>query len=462
MKEIYGLRRLISYVSVAFVILLGMFGCKNNNNTVGLAIQPDYDAVHVNADTFVLECMNYEVPSISAQADTMVLGEFYSPTYGTTKAELLIQINAPDNYSFPGESYNPQPDSLVFIMYYNDYFGSPYSPLEYSIYEINKKPINYAERYYSDLTPGDFCDSTILMGKRVMTSIDLSRRNSVKEDSAEVGYVRYKFDDVQMNRFFNMVKKNPTLSSEEFLSDFKGMYITTRYGNSSMIYFNQMTMYLYYHYTYRKAGTDTTVSTSIIFPANHEVRQLNHFIHPDRHKIVQSIPDSLLYIKSMAGLYPKMTLPLSRLRKRFKERMDIDDVLNISAAEITLECIDYDEKDIYMDPPSFLLAIDERKVDDFLKHQTLPENNETDRILGYYSVETNSYIFDFTYLLTKRMEMNSEQDEDVNFVFMPVDIRYSNTTKVGIKPLVKMAAVKVRSARNGYSPLRLKVLYEGF
>ena len=276
----HGLRRLIPFVSVAFVLILGLGGCKNNDSTIGMAVRPDIDNIRVCADTFVLDCENYEIPAISAQADTMVLGEFYSPTYGTTKAELLL--NAPDSYVFPPDSLNPQPDSLVFIMYYNDYFGSPYSPLEFSIYEINKKAINYTERYYSDLDPGDYCDSTILMGKRVMTSVDLSRRSNNSEDTAEVGYVRYKFDDTQVNRFFNIVKKNPTISSEEFLNDFKGMYITTRYGSSTMLYLNQATMYLYYHYTYRKAGVDTTVSTSIVFPANHEVRQLNHFVHPSR------------------------------------------------------------------------------------------------------------------------------------------------------------------------------------
>lgn len=460
--KVHKLRRLIFSVSVAFVLLLGLMGCKNNNNTVGLAVRPDIDEIRVNADTFVLDCENYEFPSISAQADTMVLGEFYSPTYGTTKAELLLQLNAPDNYVFPDESYNPQPDSLVFLMYYNDYFGSPYSPLELSIFEINKKPINYTERYFSDLNPGDFCDSTILMGKRVMTSIDLSRRNASQEDSAEVGYIRYKFDEVQLNRFFDIVRKNPTLTSEQFLENFKGMYITTRYGNSTLIYFNQAIMYLYYHYTYNKAGSDTTVSTSIVFPANHEVRQLNHFAHPNRQEIVQSIPDSLLYIKSMAGLYPKMTLPLSRIRSRFRSKMDSLDVLNISGAELTLECIEYDEKDVFMDPPTFLLAIDEREIDDFLRHNTLPQDYDIDRILGSYSVSSDSYIFDFTYLLTKRMEMDPSEDEDITFVILPVDIRYSNTTKVGIRPLVKLAAVKVRSGKNSYSPFRLKVLYEGF
>lgn len=458
----FGSRRLIHLLSVAFVLLLGLWGCSNNDDTVGLAIRPDIDDIVVCADTFVLDCENYEIPYISAQADTMVLGEFYSPTYGTTKAELLVQLNAPDDYEFPDESYDPQPDSLVLLMFYDDYFGSPYSPLEFSIYEINKKAINYTERYYSDLNPGDFCDSTILMGKRVMTSIDLSRRNSEAEDSAKVSYVRYKFDQSQASRFFDIVKENPTISSEDFIDNFKGMYITTRYGKSTLIYFNQITMYLYYHYTYQKAGVDTTVSTSIVFPANHEVRQLNHFVHPERNAIVSNIPDSLLYIKSMAGIYPRMTLPLSRIRKRFLEKVDTSRIPNVNAAEIALECIEYDDIDVYMNPPGYLLAIDERQLDDFLKHHTLPESNDIDRVLGTYSPARNSYVFDFTYLLTKRMEMTADQDEDVRFVFVPVEVVYSGTTKVGVMPLVKLGATKVRSGKNGYSPFRLKVLYEGF
>jgi len=455
------LRRLIQLVSVAFVLIIGMSRC-TNDDSIGLSVRPDVDAIHVSADTFVLDCENFEIPAVSAQADTMVLGEFYSPTYGTTKAELLVQLNAPDSYLFPPDSLNPQPDSLVLIMYYNDYCGSPYAPLEFSVYEINKKKINYSERYYSDLDPGEFCDSSILMGKRVMTSIDLSRRDSVSEDTAEVGYVRYKFDNIQLQRFFNMVKKNPTISSEQFLNDFKGMYITTRFGSSTMLYMNQITMFLYYHYTYKKAGQDTTVKTSIVFPANHEVRQLNHFVHPNRQQIIENIPDSLLYIKSVAGICPRMTLPMSRIRQRMRSRMDSADVLNISAAEIELECIEYDENDVYMDPPSYLLAIDERELDDFLKHQTVPDGTELDRVLGTYSATTESYIFDFTYLMTKRLEKDKEEDEDIRFVLMPVDVRYSNTTIVGVRPLVKLGATKVRSAKNGHSPFRMKVLYEGY
>lgn len=457
---------LFRYFSLFGLTMAALTACGDIGGN-GVEIRPDQDVVVVCADTFHIECENYCVPAISAQADTMVLGEFYSPSYGTTKAELLLQLAAPEGYTFPDDSYNPQPDSLVLLMYYNTYFGSPYAPLEISVYEMNKGSIDYASRYYSDINPGDYCDSTILMGKRVMTSVDLTPRDSdyVDEDNTTgaFGYVRYKFDDTQLNRFFNVVKKNPTITTDEFLKDFKGLYVTTRYGNSTLLYLNQVTMYLYYHYTYKRAGNDTIVKTSISFPANHEVRQLNHFVHPNREQVVENIPDSLIYIKSAAGIFPKATIPLGKIYEKMHGQLDTTKVVNISAAELTFECIEYDETDVYMDPPSFLLAIDEEHFDEFLRTNKNTTGYETDRVLGTYNGVKDAYVFDMTYMLTKQLRVDSmDVDKTLNLILVPVEMPTDGSSVTGLRPLVKLAATKVRSRKNEYSPLRLKVLYEGF
>ena len=80
--------------------------CKNDDS-VGITIQPQEDEIVIASDTFLIESENYYVPAISAQADSMILGEFYSAKYGTTKAELLVQIAPPIDYRFPDEKYNP-------------------------------------------------------------------------------------------------------------------------------------------------------------------------------------------------------------------------------------------------------------------------------------------------------------------------------------------------------------------
>lgn len=462
------IRRPIVFLSVA--LLLFAYSCKNNDQTIGLAIRPDMDRIDVFADTFLVDVESYMVPYISAQADTMVLGEFFSPTYGSTKASLFLQFAAPDDYRFPAADYRPEPDSLVLLMYYNDYFGSAYAPLEFSVYEMNRGTINYSDRYFSNLNPGDYTDSTILMGRRVMTSVDLSRTTDTKLDSAETPYVRYRFNDEQTARFFNIVKEQQRMTTDDFLQQFRGMYITTTYGNSTILYLKQVTLYLYYHYTYMREGHDTIVKTSIAFPANHEVRQLNRFTHPGLSEAVAAQPDTLNYIKSMAGLYPKIRIPYNRIRQRFMERVDTATrIFNISAAELTLECAEYDDIDVFMDPPTNLLAISTDSYDDFIRHNTPPLGTETDRVLGTYSAAHDSYVFDFTYLLSKTLRDDAiDPDSVFEFILMPVDAVTSVSTGTGdkkvsaIRPLVKLAAVKVFNSRNQSSPLRLKILYDSY
>ena len=456
------MKRKFIYVIIALTAIL--MACKKDDS-VGITIQPQEDEIIVASDTFIIKSENYYVPAISAQADSMILGEFYSAKYGTTKAELLLQIAPPIDYRFPEAKYNPQPDSLVLMMYYNTWFGSSYAPLEFSIYEINKKSIDYNTQYLSNLNIGDFCDSTILMGKRLMTSIDLSRADSVSEDTAATPYVRYKFNQTQLERFFNMpqdVYKN----EETFLDEFKGLYITTRYGTSTMICFNQISMHLYYHYTYQKNGKDTIVNTSIIFPSNKEVRQLNKFTHPNIEEIAVC-HDSLNYIKSAAGIYPKIRIPIGEMSKRIYSTIG-NKQLNINAAEIIIENIAYDNTDIYMGQPYYLLALTTEQFDDFIKYNTIPSATDTTAVIANYIANNGGYKLDLAYFITKYLRNETIEENDIiEMILMPVIVETATATTgttsvTSIKPLTQLAATTIRSGKNEHSPMRIKILYNGF
>ena len=430
--------------------------CKNDES-VGITIQPQEDEIIVDSDTFIIESENYYVPAISAQADSMILGEFYNETYGTTKAELLVQIAPPIDYRFPEAKYKPEPDSLVLMMYYNSWVGSAYAPLEFSIYEINKQPIDYNTQYLSNLNIGDFTDSTILMGKRLMTSIDLSRADSLEEDTA-------KFEQAQLERFFNMPQE-VYKDEEAFLDEFKGLYITTRYGSSTLICFNQITMYLYYHYTYQTNGKDTVVNTSIIYPSNKEVRQLNKFTHPKIEEVTVC-NDSINFIKSAAGIYPKIRIPIGEMSKRIYSKIG-DKQLNVNAAEIIIEDIKYDTTNTYLGKPFYLLALTTDQFDDFLKYNTMPSATDTTAVIASYSTSHKGYKLDLAYFITKHLRNKIvEEDDVIEMILMPVLAETSTSTETStianIKPLTQLAVSTIRSGKNEYSPMRLKILYNGF
>jgi hypothetical protein len=455
------MKKYFIYVIIAATAIVT--SCKNDES-VGITIQPQEDEIIVDSDTFIIESENYYVPAISAQADSMILGEFYNETYGTTKAELLVQIAPPIDYRFPEAKYKPEPDSLVLMMYYNSWVGSAYAPLEFSIYEINKQPIDYNTQYLSNLNIGDFTDSTILMGKRLMTSIDLSRADSLEEDTAIMPYVRYKFDQVQLERFFNMPQE-VYKDEEAFLDEFKGLYITTRYGSSTLICFNQITMYLYYHYTYQTNGKDTVVNTSIIYPSNKEVRQLNKFTHPNIEEVTVC-NDSINFIKSAAGIYPKIRIPIGEMSKRIYSKIG-DKQLNVNAAEIIIEDIKYDTTNTYLGKPFYLLALTTDQFDNFLKYNTMPSATDTTAVIASYSTSHKGYKLDLAYFITKHLRNEIvEEDDVIEMILMPVLAETSTSTETStianIKPLTQLAVSTIRSGKNEYSPMRLKILYNGF
>lgn len=430
----------------------------DQTNSVGIQIQPQEDQIIVASDTFHINSENYYPEAISAQADTMILGEFYSAKYGPTKAELLVQLAPPVGYKFPDDAKNPTPDSLVLTMLYKSWFGSAYSPLELSIYEINKKSIDYYTQYLSNLLPGDFCDSSILMGKRIATSVDCT---SGTPDTSSTHYIRYKFDETQLNRFFNLPHEAYE-NEKDFLNAFKGLYITTRYGNSTMLHLNEIGLYLYYHYTININGQDSIIKTSISYPANKDVRQLNRLYHHN----IQSITacnDSINYIKSAGGIYPKITIPIGRIKERIYDKIGDQRKFNINAAEIHVEGIEFDDKDVYLDPPTYLLALTQEEYDIFIATNKIPQQTDSTAIVAEYSYTSNSYTIDANYLLTKHLRQEMSTDATLDMLLIPVDVTMSSSSSISkIKPLTKLSAITIRSGKNTYSPMRLEIIYNGF
>ena len=208
------------------------------------------------------------------------------------------------------------------------------------------------------------------------------------------------------------------------------------------------------------------MNTSIIYPANKEVRQLNKFTHPNIEQITVC-HDSINYIKSAAGIYPKIRIPIGRMSERIYNTIG-DKQLNINAAEIIIESIEYDSTDVYMGQPYYLLALTTEQFDDFIKYNTIPTATDTTAVIASYSSSINGYTLDLDYFITKYLRNQSvEKDDEIEMILMPVIVETASTSTgatsvTSIKPLTQLAATTIRSGKNEYSPMRLKILYNGF
>jgi hypothetical protein len=79
------------------------------------------------------------------------------------------------------------------------------------------------------------------------------------------------------------------------------------------------------------------------------------------------------------------------------------------------------------------------------------------------------YKLDLAYFITKYLRNETIEENDIiEMILMPVNINSSTSTTTGatsitsIKPLTKLAATTIRSGKNEHSPMRIKILYNGF
>lgn len=453
-----------AYKSLLFAVLVAVSSC-NDTNQLGLLIQPEGDKIALRMDTFIVQTVNGYFDAISAQCDTssMSLGEVYDAKFGTTKAELLVQLAPPVGYQFAPDSLNPTPDSLVLYMYYHSWFGSKTAPLELSIYELNKQPLVYDQLYFSNLNIADFTDQSILMGKRVVTSVDQTLPDSVLQDKNYQPSFRYKFSNEQLQRFFN-IPKSAYASQEAFAQQFKGMYITSKYGSSTMLYFNQIDLKLFYHYTYKKDGKDTVVNTSIVYPANKEVRQLNKFSHSDV-LANSSLEDSVVYIKGPAGMFPQVVLPMGDIRRKVRSELATK-LFNVNSAMLVVEATELQTESGALPVPKYITLIKRSKITDFVQKNHIPQTYDSIAVLGTYDSTNKNYVFDLSYFLNYEIPLqylNDKPDETLELLLVPSTVVLNSSGAIThIRALRKLGAVTLRSGSNPNSPMRMKVIYSGF
>lgn len=452
-------------------VLLCLTACEDNNENLGNAVKPNEDEIFVSVDTFSLSSSNLFIDSVYLQNDTLLLGQMYHPFYGTTKAEILAQVAPPLNYAYPSPEQNPVADSLLLFMYYKTWYGASNSPLEISLFELDKeKTIDYSMAYFSDINPEEYSSKGTLMGQAIMTSIDKSVADSVLNDTSYMPSVRYKLKDTYAQKLLTL-PKSAYESEEAFLNEFKGFYIASTFGSSTMLNISKIDLRLFYHYTrrYEIGGEEKTeiVSSWVNFPANKEVRQLNSISLPQKEEFKSKINaiDSLNFIATPANVYTKVTFPMRAISEKINQKLN-GKTLSLNRATLNLETVNYGEtSDIQMPVPSAMLLVREDFKDTYFRENNIPRTNDTIAVIGYYNSSTEEYDFDMSFFTKKYIDKNNPIEE-LDMVLIPIEVKLSyvdNTSYLtGVTPLFKTSGVAIRSGNHPTSPIKLEVTYSGF
>ena len=466
-----------AFIGLLAAVACFFWACKGDVTTTGESVLDEDDAIIVLADTFSIGSGVDSWETMVSQADSFLLGEIETD-YGLLRASILTQLACPEGYHYPTGFTVDSVDSVCLYMYYSSWVGDDNSPISVNAYMMDRNTFRYNGNYPTNLNIEDYCsrDKSILTNHRIVLASE--KLDSVKNsDGTYSPMVRMRVNDGFMQYFASIQSFE---SQEAFNEQFKGLFIETSFGSSTVLNVSDIALGVFYHFSYRKGDRDTVVSDMKAFYANSEVRTVNHLSYADKPDLVEALQndsDTYNYIISPAGVYTRISIPMETISDVIMEHMTdtaTGDTVKrpyVNKAEIRVLVENMDDEDgrnAWLVPATQMLLIREQSVNRFFKNKELP--SDTCALLGQLTQTVDSvgdklyyYSYDLSDFLTNQLRKETN-DSILDMVLMPVTVGTTTTSSsataiTSIRQQQTISATKIRSAKNG---MKLEIVYSGF
>jgi hypothetical protein len=301
-----------SFLFILTALLLS--NCKDDNNSLGLEIQPPGDKLTVKtSDTASVVAYSQLVDSIKTDETSLsLLGSIADPVFGVSTASFYTQVRLGQSaFSF---GTDPLPDSLVLALDYKGLYGDSTAAMTIRVYELDEQ-ILIDTSYYSNQSLA--LKSTLLAEKTFVPNFTDSV--AVGEDTLPP-HLRINLTDITSALAMKLLEapSDSMTSNSSFLNYFYGLYVTAEPVNSggSILYFDLLSslseMTLYYHNL-------TADSLKFEYLINSNCARFGHFDHDytlgDPSFIAQVIDkdttmgQNVCYVQALSGVKTFVRFP---------------------------------------------------------------------------------------------------------------------------------------------------------
>ena len=464
------------------VFVVCLCSCEGDASNAGASALGNEDQIRVKADTFAVSSVLKKSTAISLSPDSFLLGEC-DTHFGTIKADLLAQMACPVGFEYPdsimvaGQSVatNPEVDSVYLYLYYENWYGDGMAPLGITVHEMDRATLDYDTRYPNDTLLSTFCsmaDSTRISEQMRIVYAQQPTDSVYITDDNYMPCVRVKLSSDFAKRFFAIKDFS---SQEAFNQQFKGLYISTEFGGSTVLYVKEISMAVYYHFSYPRSNRDSVVNDMKMFYVNSEVRQINRYMYPDRDQIISDLQQTdWNYVISPANIYTCLSVDMSTVFDRMRQQLgeEEDYRVYVNRANLTIDVlVEESESDRPRDhwdtPATHMLLVQEDKMESFFAKNELP--SDTTAVLASLATSVDSlsnvsyyYSYDLSGLFTHLLR-NNEQGE-LRFVLVPVSVKTASgsSTVLSVRPMQTISATYIRSSKDNEYPMDIEMVYSGF
>ena len=473
------------FITIVLLLATLVVGCQENNSiSAGASTLPDND-IRVMSDTFAVTSQLDSCVAISLTPDSFLLGEC-DTHFGTIKADILTQLACPEGFVYPGGE-TAVVDSICLYLYYKNWYGDGKTPLGITVYEMDKQSLQENASYPNNLQISDYCSlaesAHIVTDSKIVVPATPSDSSYSSQNDTYVPTIRIKLTDEFAQRFFAIKDFD---SQKAFNQLFKGLYICTDFGASNVLYINDITMTVFYHFTMNRAQlNDTIIHDTRSFYANEEVRQVNRFTYPNRQSILQQYSQvkDTNYIVSPANIYTELTVQMDEIYNQIDAQLGDTAAYRvyINRADLTVDVLYSDSvtgrpRDNWDTPASYMMLIQKENMAEFFSTNKTPSDSVA--IITSLSATTDSlsnviyqYSYDLSDMLTKQIRSEQKVDQ-LTFVLVPVAITTNSSTGaiLSVKPLQTISATRIRSANKLETSndstippqMDIEVVYAGF
>ena len=462
------------------LLAITFFGCDDNTAGLGLGMFPGSDQ-NINGQLTTYDVTTESVPAgqIYAKSNIGYVGKFTDELFGTYQAGFLAELNCVEGTTFPG-AYNYEKNTsfdnknkptltmvgegadaadlkditiikdgdkvignihtIELYLWYDSYFGDSLTASRLSVYKLGDaaKELDEGNAYYTNIKPEEFYNPKNLLGTKAYTAVDLSVKDSIRNLSSYVPSVHVSFKEEAAKEIGAKIIKKAYESGANFdrkalKEAFEGIYVKSDYGDGTILYIDQVQMNVVYKcYAIdsisgkilpKKAAVeegeskDSTYYGYRMFNSTREVIQANS-LDNDQTAMENSIsnPD-LTYIKSPAGIFTQVTIPVSEIAEKLQ-----GDTLNAVKLGIPIYN-ETSEKKFGMTKPRSVLLIRKKYKDTFFEKNQLSDGTTS----SLFNYADNSLSFtQYTFNNITQMINNCLADREAAKNALPMTFKVIN------------------------------------
>jgi hypothetical protein len=379
--------------AIFFLAALLIQSCRKPENSIGLNVQPDEDALGINqTDTLALITFTRDEDSLrSDELSTAVVGSYHDRTFGKVSATTYFHLRtAAQNLTFLPDSITI--DSVILSMRYASYYGN-LDPQTFHVYRVTEQ-MDVDSSYHTGYTPAfDNTNDLIETGYNTFTPDPFSTV-VIGSDTAAPAQLRLRMEDALGDLIINAAAAD-LATPEAFTQFFKGLIVvpdnpSQQVEEGALLYFDLVDGYSELTIYYRESNGAQIDTTSIEFPISSESARANQSVFDySGTSVAQQLADSTLgmnqfYVQSLSGVKGGIYIPYLENLKNLP--------IVINKAELILP-VDYYSGSSYYPIENLLLV----RLNEDGEEVTLPDLAEG---LGFaggeYDVLNKEYRFLFT------------------------------------------------------------------